>query len=378
MILPLTTALVLTAATLILTALLGVAIAPLRRRRSFWRGTLWTHAGLFALHAFVTFPLWLGWLGSRSFVGTRHNERPYAGPRLLADGTFAVQSWDTLKQERDAKTPLVPPDVVAAAAAREHRIPSSDGVTLRAFRLEAKQQPPTAVAILVHGLFRSALELEPVAAMLREQGCECWLVELRNFGGSSRATFTAGLRESDDVVAAVRHVRAQPDRASTPLVLFGVSFGTVAISLALPRIDHVAAVALDAPIDDMGEAASRLLTLIAERRPGWAIAPPWQALVLRSLELWSGIELAAIRPADVLATLPPDIPVLVVGAGIDDRAPPDSVERLFARLPMHDANKRLWMVPASHHGRVFLDDPAGYAEHLRWLLARLRPATTAR
>jgi pimeloyl-ACP methyl ester carboxylesterase len=347
-------------------------VAPLRRRRGFWRGVLWAHAGLFALHAFATFPLALGWLGSRLFVGTRPNERPYAGPRLLADGSFAVQSWDTLKQERDTGAPLVPSDVVTAAAARGQRVPSSDGVTLRVFRLEAKQEPPRAVAVLVHGLFRSALELEPVADMLREQGCECWLVEPRNFGGSSRAPFTAGLRESDDVVAAVRHVRAQPGRAATPLVLFGVSFGTVAVALALPRLDGVAGVALDAPIDDIGAAAARLLALIGERRWQFAIAPPWRSLVLRSLELWSDVDLGSIRPADVLATLPHDIPVLVVGAGVDDRAPPDTVERLFTRLPMHAADKQLWMVPESHHGRVFLDDPAGYAERLRWLLARLR------
>src|SRR5690606_17834560 len=113
-------------------------------------------------------------------------------------------------------------------------------------------------------------------------------VEPRNFGGSSRAPFTAGVREGDDVVAAVRHVRAQPGRADTPLVLFGVSFGTVAVSLALPRLADVAGVALDAPIDDMGGAAHRLLALIGERRPQFRIDEPWQSLVLRSLEAWSG------------------------------------------------------------------------------------------
>ena len=65
-------------------------------------------------------------------------------------------------------------------------------------------------------------------------------------------------------------------------------------------------------------------------------------------------------------------PVLVVGAGLDDRAPPETVERLFARLPMHPENRQLWMVPDSKHGHVFLDQPAAYAERLRWLLGRLR------
>ncbi len=370
---PLLAAAVFTLATLVLTLLVWVVLWFLERAgRGFWRAALWLHAGLFLLHAFVTFPVVLGGLGSRRFVGTRPDERTYAGPRIDAAGAIAIQSWDSLKHEAQVGHAEVDAEMVAAAKARERRIPSSDGVSLRAFRIEARRDPPVAVAVLVHGLFRSAMELDPVAAMLHEQGCECWSVEMRNFGGSSRAPFTAGLRESDDVVAAVGYVRSQPGRERTPLVLFGVSFGTVAVSMALPRIDGVAGVALDAPIDDMGAAAHRLLDLIGVRRPLFAIGEPWQSLVLRSFETWSGVELARIVPADVLATLPQDLPVLVIGAGIDERAPPATVERLFARLPMADERKQLWMEGSSEHGRVFLDHPAQYAEHLRWLLGRLR------
>ncbi len=371
MIFPLLAALVFTLATLLVSGVVSLGLMMLTRvrQRSYWRGVWWLHLGLVPLHLFVTFPLVFGWLGSRVFIRTRGDERPYAGPRIGADGKLQVQSWDSLHAEKEKP----PPDaLVASAKARQRTIPSRDGVTLRAFRIEATQEPPRAVAILVHGLFRSAMEPEPVAAMLREQGCECWLVELRNFGGSSRAPFTLGARESDDVIAAVEHVRAQPGRANTPIVLFGVSFGTVAISLALPRLDGIAGVALDAPIDDMLPAAQRLFGVIAQRSSTIAIAEPWQSLVLRSLEWWSDIDLAALCPSDVLATLPHDLPVLVVGAGIDERAPPATVERLFARLPMPAERKRLWMVRDSEHGRVFLDDPAGYAEHLRWLLEHLR------
>lgn len=370
---PLLAAGVITLATLLPTALVGFVLWLLGRAgRRFVVRTLWVHAGLFLLHLCVTFPVVLGGLGSRRFVGTRPDERTYAGPRLDANGALLVQSWDSLKSEAAAGQANVGADVLAAAAARERRIPSTDDVTLRAFRIEPRSEPPTAVAVLVHGLFRSAMEPEPVAAMLREQGCECWIVEMRNFGGSTRAPFTAGLRESDDVVAAVRFVRSQPNRENVPLVLFGVSFGTVAISLALPRIDGVAGVVLDAPIDDMSAAAHRLLGLIGHRRALFRIDEPWQSLVLRSLETWSAIDLAAISPITVLATLPHDLPMLVVGAGVDERAPPATVERLFAALPMPERRKQLWMVPDSEHGHVFHDHPAEYAERLRWLLANLR------
>lgn len=374
MIFPLAVALVFTFATLVLAALFGGGLALFgRSSRRYWRGVAWLHAGLFLVHLFASFPLLLGWFGSRQ-LGTRPQERAYAGPRLGADGNLLVQTWDSLRAETDAGQPAVAADIAAAAAARRRSIPSTDGVTLRAFRLEAPQEPPVAVAVLVHGLFRSAMELEPVAAMLRAQGCECWLVEPRNFGGSSRAPFSAGQRESDDVVAAVGFVRAQPGRADTPLVLFGVSLGTAAVSLALPRLERVAGVVLDAPIDDLSAAARRMLGFerAGDRRSWFRIDEPWASLVMRSLELWSDIELAKLCPSDVLANLPHDLPMLVVGAGLDDRAPPETVERLFARLPMHPENRQLWMVPDSKHGHVFLDQPAAYAERLRWLLGRLR------
>lgn len=374
MIFPLIATGVLLLPTLVLAALAGLVLLIGRRpQRRYWRAVGWLHLALLPLLLFVVFPAALGWVGSR-LIRTRPHEHTYAGPRLDRDGRLLVQDWDSLKAEADGTTAPMAAEVTAAAAARERRIPSSDGVTLRAFRLEAKQEPPVAVAVLVHGLFRSAMEPEPVAAMLREQGCECWLLELRNFGGSSRAPFTGGLRESDDVIAAVDFVRAQPGRAHTPVVLFGVSFGTVAIALALPRIDRVAGIVLDAPMDDLLAAGHRMFTReqVAEGRRAIYLAEPWRSLTFRALGMWSGFRLEDVAPGEVLATLPHDLPVLMIGGGDDDKAPPDTVERLFARLPTLPAAKRLWIEPGVGHGRVFLERQPAYAEHLAWLLANLR------
>ena len=374
MIFPLVAATLLVLATIVL--LLPIALFRVVRGRpqaSFWRKVLWLHLGLFVLHLFLTFPLLLGLLGSRG-LGTRPQELDYAGPRLDADGHMLVQSWDSLGKERAAGKPLVDAAFVAAAHSRERRIESSDGVTLRAFRLEARQEPPVATVVLVHGLFRSGMELEPVASMWRELGCECWLLELRNHGGSTRAPFTAGLRESDDVVSAVEFVRKQAGRERMPVILWGVSLGTLAVSMALPRIDGLAGVVLDAPMDDLTAAAHRMLSFDRgpDRRSWLHLSEPWRSLVILSLEQWSGFRARDVSPGEVLANLPQDLPVLLVGEGIDDRAPPDTVERLFARLPMPAERKQLWMVMEAKHGQAFAAEPAAYAERLRWLLAHMR------
>ncbi|MCA8964073.1 MAG: alpha/beta fold hydrolase, partial [Planctomycetes bacterium] len=338
----------------------------------FWRRVLWLHLAAFALHLFVTFPGLLGLWGSRG-LGTRGDERAYAGPRLSAAGELLFQDRDTLRAERDGKV-VVDPAIAAAAAARARTIPSSGGVTLRAFRLEARHEPPVAVVVMVHGLFRSALELERPAAMLRDLGCECWLLELRNHGGSSRAPFSGGLHESDDVVAAVQFVRAQADRAQVPVGLFGVSLGTIAVALATPRIERIAGLVLDSPMEDLGAAADRMLQFHRpdDRRSWFAMVQPWRSLVVRSLETWSHFRVEDASPITVLATMPTDVPVLIFGGGKDDRAPPDRVTALFDQLPMPAADKRLWIRPESGHGDIWKGDPTGYAERLAWWVANLR------
>lgn len=376
MIFPLGAALVFTLATL-LPGLLLTLLWWWWRRGRLWpplRAVLRVHAGLFVLHTFVTFPLTLGWLGSRWVPHTRGDESRYAGPRFGADGAWQLQSTATLRAEASGAV-AVAPEVAAAVVARTHRFASGDGVPLRMFRVAATQDPPRAVVVLVHGLFRSALELEQPAALLRELGCECWLLELRNHGGSGRGPFTGGLRESDDVVAAVAYVRAQPGVADLPVGVFGVSLGTIAVGLAAPRLEGLAGLVLDAPMERFGAAAERMLTFERpdDRRSWFYLHQPWRGLVLRGLEFWSDFAIDDVAPIEVLAHLPHDLPVLVVGGGADDRAPPAIVRELFATLPMGEARKRLWIRDGSGHGDVWKDDPAGYREHLQWWLSVLRP-----
>lgn len=373
MIFPLATALVLTVATLPIVVLLAL-IAWFRGKpqRRLWRSALWLHAGLFVLHLFVTFPAGLGYVGSR-LVGTRPPDRPYAGPRLDAAGDVQVQTTDTLAAEARGER-RVDPAIAAAARRRAHHLPSSDGVTLRMFRLEARAERPRAVAVLVHGLFRCSVEVEPVAAMLRDRGCECWLLDLRNHGGSSRAPFTGGLRESDDVVAAVRYVRLQAGRDNTPVVLYGVSLGSIAVALALPRLDRIAAVVLDAPIEDLHAAAHRMLSFHrqGDGRSWFRQFEPWRTLVITALGLWSDFRLEEVAAGEVLATLPHDLPLLMIGGGTDDRAPPETLERMFERLPMPASLRELWIDPAGGHGDLAENQAEQYAAALDRLFARLR------
>jgi len=371
---PLLAALVFTLPTVALALVIGLVLWLLRKKqRRYWQVVGWLHLALFPLHLFVVFPAALGYVGSR-VIGTRGDERSYQGPRVSASGELLLQTKHTLRQEREQGQPNVADEALEAVAGRRHQVRTRDGVEIRAYRIEPIDPEPAFVAVLVHGMFRSSMELEPVARMLRQRGGECWLMDQCNHGGSSRAPFTGGLRESDDVVGVVEYVRSQPGLADKPLVMFGVSLGTIAVTLALPRIDDVAGVVLDAPIDDLTAAAHRMMTFSrqGDRRSSLYMVEPWRSLILTSLGMWSGFSTSDVRPIEIAATLPHDLPVLVIGEGLDDRAPPRTVENLYNRMPQHKGVKQLWQVQNVGHGKAFLEQPAAYDEALGRLLERLR------
>ncbi|MGE3172569.1 MAG: alpha/beta hydrolase [Planctomycetota bacterium] len=376
MIFPLAAAGVFLLATLVPAALVAVVLWLLGRpQRRYWRFVGWAHLALLLVHLFVTFPLLLGWFGSRG-LGTRHDERSYTGPRIAADGEWLLQDRDSLRAERDAAAAGAAPASESRPFARVQpvRIPGSDGVSLNSWFVPAERQPPRAVVVLVHGLFRSALELERPAAMFRRLGCDVWLLEQRNHGGSDRAPATFGLHESDDLVAAARFVRARSGGggAPPPMVVFGVSLGTVAAALALPRLDGVAGAVLDAPVDDLVATADRMLSLerSGDRRRFFAVYQPWRSLVLAALELWSGFRMRDVRPTAALQGLPQTLPVLLIGGAHDDKVPVEAVRALYDSLPMPAGTKDVWIVDDAHHGDAWLRHPDRYEARLDAFLRR--------
>lgn len=356
-------------------ALLWTLVRRIRGKpvRSFLVKWMWVHVFLFLLHLFVVFPGWLGWFGVHG-LGTRPDERAYEGPRIAEDGTWTPQDSSTLKAEAEAAAPPAE-DVVARARATAVSVagavlPDGSRVQLNVYRVKAKQDPPRAVVVLVHGLFRSALELEPPARMFRELGCECWLVEQRNHGHSGRATATFGPHEAKDLVEVVRFVQKETDRE---VVLFGVSLGTVATALALPELDRVAGVVLDAPVSDLLSTARRLMGADrGSQRRRFRVEEPFASLAIASVQLWSGVDLASVKPGEALYGLGADLPILLVGGDGDDKVPPESVQQLHEELPMGPGTKEVWIVAGARHGDAWLHAPEAYAEKLEALLSRCR------
>src|SRR4030095_1412276 len=106
--------------------------AVFRRRPAagFWRRTFVRHGWLFVIHLFLTVPLLLGFLLSRA-PRTRRDEAAYRGPRLPADGTWRLQSRESLAAEAAGRE-HVDPAVQEAASQRTVTFSAQDGAQLRA------------------------------------------------------------------------------------------------------------------------------------------------------------------------------------------------------------------------------------------------------
>lgn len=333
---------ILTAATLVVAlALRVVRRRSIERPGQFWRRVLGVHVLLVLLHMFVTVPLTMGYMGSR-WVGTRRDERAYAGPRVEG-AEWRLQNRHSLAEGEASASPFAV------------ELDSLDGVPLRGFRVDPVGEPRVAM-VLVHGLFRGAVELEPVGAMFRRHGAAILMLELRNHGGSARAPFTGGRDESLDVEAGLRWMAGE--YPELPLAVFGVSLGTAAVALAAPRVDGLAGVFLDAPMDDLARCADRFFA----KRSFLGVVEPFQSLVLRSLELWSGFRLEDVRPADALAALPETCVVQLVAEGDDSLMPLASIERIAAALPQPESRRRLWVCEGAPHGRAWLHAPGEYRD----------------
>jgi dienelactone hydrolase len=357
---------ILTLVTFVLAVLYRGVLALMKRRApGFWRRTLVAHAGLFALHLFVVVPLLLGLLPGR-MVGTRPDERAYKGPRLAADGSWTLQTRESLAAEKNGGA-SVDPATVAAAEAHAVALTAQDGVKLRAFLVPPAQGEPRFGAVVVHGLYRGALEIETPGSMLRELGGEVLLVELRNHGGSARAPATYGRDEALDVLAGAAFLKARPELAGKPLVLYAVSLGTAAAALAAPRIEGLSALVFDAPMDDLRETALREMR---SGPPSFSIRFPWAQTILWSARILGGVPLDAVQPRQALAQLPPSVWVLFIGAGRDDRMPPDTVRALFEGLPQAKERKQLWIDDEATHGKVWVRAPDEYRRRLAGFISR--------
>jgi len=242
---------------------------------------------------------------------------------------------------RPKVTSRLDPGIVSAASEPVELV-TRDGYRLNG-RFFPAGAPGRAPAVIIgHGVMAEhAMYFASYGKLVHDLGYGALLFDFRGHGRSDGHVETYGVREVEDVRAAVDWLRARPDVHPGRIAIIGHSMGAAIAILAAAEIPEIGAVVTDAAYDDLRVAAAQRLRL--------GILPSWvgpalaeASFFLGSLE--SGIDRAAPQPIDRIAAIAPR-PVLLIHSP-DDRA--TSVEcsrRLFAaaREP-----RRLLLVPGGH------------------------------
>jgi uncharacterized protein len=216
----------------------------------------------------------------------------------------------------------VQPPAALAPDCRSLAIPGPDGITLGAWSVNRGAGAP--LVILFHGYSAEKSSLLAEGRALLELGASVLLVDFRGSGDSSEAYTTLGIREADDVAAAVRY--AQGALPHSRLILYGQSMGAAAILRAVARNGiKPDGVILEAVFD-------RMLNTVRHRFEAMGV-PSFPSAEL--LVFWggrqTGADVFAHNPADYARSLA--CPALVMHGSGDPRARLEEGRRVFDAAP---------------------------------------------
>ncbi len=147
---------------------------------------------------------------------------------------------------------------------------SSDGVELKGWWVPVDGARGTVV--LVHGLNRSRIEMVRKTPFLHEHGWNALLFDLRHHGESGGDSTTFGLKEREDVRAAIAEARR---RSPEPVVLWGVSLGGASVVMAAAEDPSVAGVVCDSSYRDLPDTVRHHVALFRSFRWWLRMVPPW-------------------------------------------------------------------------------------------------------
>jgi pimeloyl-ACP methyl ester carboxylesterase len=207
------------------------------------------------------------------------------------------------------------------------------------------------------------------APFVHQAGWNAFLIDLRHHGASGGETTTFGVKEKEDVEAAVRLAR---ERSPGPVVVWGVSLGAASVVFAAAEDPEVRGVICDSSFRSLDDTVRHHLQLFRGFRWWLRIVPSWPVadLAIFWMGQRGGFDTAA---ADVLAAAAhlKGRPALFV-ANSDDRRMPKEIA--FDLQAAAGPGAEVLIVPGKSHGGAWRDGTPAYEAAAAALLERARPA----
>jgi fermentation-respiration switch protein FrsA (DUF1100 family) len=246
---------------------------------------------------------------------------------------------------------------------------SRDGTPLSGWFIPAGPAGPSPGVVLSHGWGRSRAELLPHADFLHRAGFAVLSFDYRHRGKSGGDAITMGLREQNDLLAAIDTLSARPEVDPGRVAVFGMSMGAVVAVLVAAGDERVRAIVAECPFSSHDVIMSRSLRHYF-RLPSFPFAAAAKWMIERRL----GETLDGARAIDSVRALTPR-PLLIIADERDAVIGSQETERLFQAA---GEPKRFWLVPGADHARGWQTAPAEYERRvLVFLREALGPAGIA-
>ncbi|MCS6860049.1 MAG: alpha/beta hydrolase [Abditibacteriales bacterium] len=219
---------------------------------------------------------------------------------------------------------------------------SLDGMRLAGWFAPATDA--TAVIILCHGFPGTRSEVVDHLAFLHRAGFNVFTFDFRGRGESAGNTCTIGYREVNDLLGAVRYLRARPETKSQKIGVLGLSMGGAVCIMGAAREKEIAAVVADAPY-------ARLDRAVHQRFRAFLgpLAPVFRVPAQFFGERLADFKVADVAPLNEVARISPR-PLLLIHGTSDFLITPTDSKMLHAAAR---APKQLWLVPGARHTKAY-------------------------
>ena len=224
-------------------------------------------------------------------------------------------------------------------------------IHLKGWFLPAGGSVPAPTIIIAHGLGASKSDFVDLGACFVKEGFNVLLFDFCAHGESDGSGCSFGLKEQDDITAALDYVMTRPDVKHQKVGLYGFSLGGAVAILAAAKDTRIKAVIADSPFASLKEMSANVLK-------NSYFLPSFPFLHLANLFyriLFNGW-MEEVEPVKEIKNLSPR-PVLLITSDLDEMIPSSHARQLYSAAL---DPKELWVVKGAPHGGTMAAAEGGY------------------
>ncbi len=249
------------------------------------------------------------------------------------------------------RSPITETPAHLGLAAEAVQFFATDGLRLEGWKIPSELSRPW--IILCHGLGTNRADLLGIAAGLHHARFNLLLFDFRGHGGSAGRVTSFGWQEQRDLAGALVYLGRQPESATAPYGVYGVSLGGSVAIMVAAQDERLGAIVAEGPYATLQESISRHLSLMYP----WLPKIPFLWVILGVYRMRFGVWPVAVSPEAAAEKLPPR-PLLLIQGDLDSRMPVEQAERIVRRAS--GGTTSLWIVKGAGHLEGFALEPTTY------------------